>query len=70
MLVAQMAVIFVLGRPLEWPAIAFVFLPVVAATTIDPLRISTSGIALGLGVPGGGVAVRTLASPLHGTTQL
>ena len=48
MLVAQMAVIFVLRRPLEWPAIIFVFLPVVEAMTIDSLRCSTSGMALGL----------------------
>jgi TRAP-type mannitol/chloroaromatic compound transport system permease large subunit len=45
MLVALMAVIFVLGWPLEWPAIIFIFLPiflpVVEAMKIDLLWFST-----------------------------
>jgi tripartite ATP-independent transporter DctM subunit len=45
MLVALMAVIFVLGWPLEWPAIIFIFLPiflpVVQAMKIDLLWFST-----------------------------
>ena len=45
MLIAVMAVIFVLGWPLEWPAIIFIFLPiflpVIEALKIDLLWFST-----------------------------
>jgi tripartite ATP-independent transporter DctM subunit len=45
MLIALMAVIFILGWPLEWPAIIFIFLPiflpVVMALKVDLLWFST-----------------------------